>query len=303
MDEKLVMLKRYGGFRELSEEDLCQIADDCVQIQLKTEDILFQSGAPLDCLYFVVQGRLEWTIFDPQGNEKGRKYLTQGSQFGAIAAAQSKPVPINVVAVEPSTVLRLDYQKFLRYLAEMPQLLLNFIQDTGSAFKQTFQVDRLHVQPNVVMLTHESPATRPLTRQLIDRLQELGERPCLMTDDPPWESRTDIPQVLLVRNGDWLNDEDVRVQIAKWTANERVSIDVASTIERQRLMRGFQLADLVLACVNVENYASMFDKLRELESSEPQWRQKTNLSPTNRSSSRSVSRAVETEFADLGPAR
>lgn len=277
MDEKLVMLKRYGGLRELSEKELLQIADDCIQIQLKSGDVLYESGAPLDSLYFVVQGCLEWTIFDPQGKEVGRKHLTRGSQFGAVAAAQSKPVPINVVAMEPSTVLRLDYQRFLRYLAEIPQLLLNFIQDTGSAFKQTFNVDRLHTPPKVVMVTHESPATRPLTRRLINRLQELGEQPCLMTDDPSWESRVDIPQVLLVRNGDWLDDEAVRSQIAKWAAHERVFIDVSSTIERQRLRRGFELADLVLACVRVNNYQSMFDNLRDLESSEPQWRQKTNL--------------------------
>ena len=108
MDEKLILLKRYGGLRELSEKDLRQIADNCEQNQLESGDILYRSGAPLDCLYFVVQGCLEWTIFDAQGKETGRKHLTRGSQFGAIAAAQLKPVPINVVAIEPSTVLRLD---------------------------------------------------------------------------------------------------------------------------------------------------------------------------------------------------
>ena len=277
MDEKFVMLKRYGGMRGLSEQDLRRIADDCDQLELASGDLLHQSGDHLDFIYFVVQGRLEQTINDLHGNEVACKYLTRGTQFGAVVAAEAGPVPMTVVAVEPSTVLRLDYQKFLRYVADIPQLLLNLIQDIGTAFKQTFQIDRLHTRPNVVLVMHESPATRPLTHRLIDRLQELGERPCLLTDDPMWESRADIPQVLLVRDGRWMNDGDVRAQIAKWAAHERVFIDVLSTIERPRLVRGFQLADLVLVCARVNNYKPIMDKLRELESREPEWRQKTNL--------------------------
>jgi predicted acylesterase/phospholipase RssA/CRP-like cAMP-binding protein len=277
MDEKFVTLKRYGGMRGLSEQELRRIADDCDQLELASGDLLHQSGNHLDFIYFVVQGRLDHTINDLHGNEVARKYLTRGSQFGAVAAAEAGPVPITVVAVEPSIVLRLDYQKFLRYVAAIPQLLLNLIQDIGTAFKQTFQIDQLHTRPNVVLLTHESPATRPLTHRLIDRLQELGERPCLLTDDPSWASRADIPQVLLIRDGHWMDDGEVREQIAKWAAHERVFIDVSSTIERPRLVRGFQLADLVLVCVRVNNYKPIMDKLRELESREPEWRQKTNL--------------------------
>ena len=161
MDEKFVMLKRYGGMRGLSEQDLRRIADDCDQLELASGDLLHQSGDHLDFIYFVVQGRLEQTINDLHGNEVACKYLTRGTQFGAVVAAEAGPVPMTVVAVEPSTVLRLDYQKFLRYVADIPQLLLNLIQDIGTAFKQTFQIDRLHTRPNVVLVMHESPATRP----------------------------------------------------------------------------------------------------------------------------------------------
>ena len=98
----------------------------------------------------------------------------------------------------------------------------------------------------MVLVVHESPATRPLTRRLVDLLQQLGEHPRLLTDDPSWESRTDVPQVLLVRDGVWMDDESVRNQISKWASRERVFIDVAADIEQERLIRGVQLAEWVL---------------------------------------------------------
>ncbi len=277
MDEKFVMLKRYHGMRGLSDEEIGRIASDCQVVELKRGEWLHAAGQTLKYIYFVGRGRLEHDIQDLHGNLVVRKYLTRGAQFGAVVAAQMEPAPVTVVALEPSVVLQLDYQAFLRYVAEIPRLLLNFIQDVGSAFKQTFQIDRLQNQPNVVLMVHESPKTRPLTHRLIDRLQQLGERPCLLTDDPCWESRPDIPQVLLVRNGDWMDNSAVRDQVAKWAAQERVFIDVAADIEQDRLIRGVQLADLVLPCVRIPDYKSMLGRLRQLESLEHEWRQKIAL--------------------------
>jgi len=277
MDEKFVVLKRYPGMRSLTDEEIARIAEDCEIVELKTDQWLHQAGQPLEHVYFVGQGRLQQSIYDLRGNEVTRKYLTRGSQFGAIVAAQESTTPVSVVALEPSLVLRLDYQKLLDYLAEIPQLLLNFIQDVGSAFKETFRIDRLHAQPKVVLVTHESKTTRVLTRGLIDRLQELGEKPCLMTDDSSWESRTDIPQVMLVREGEWISDSDVRDQVAKWAAHERVFIDVAADIPRERLIRGIQLAELMLACARISEIQPTLDRLRELTSLEKQWRERIAL--------------------------
>jgi predicted acylesterase/phospholipase RssA len=213
---------------------------------------------------------------DPRGNVVQRKYLGRGSQFGAVAAAQEDPVPITVVAVEPSSVLRLEYDTFLEHVARIPRLLRNLLRDIGSAFKQTFSLDRIHAQSNVVMVVHRSPVSRPLTKRLIDRLQALGEHPCVLTDDPSWEARSDVPQLLLVQDGHWLGDETVRSKIAQWSAHERVFIDVAADLERDRLIRGIKLADRVLACIRPDDWQRLAQDLRELEAHEPEWRQKIN---------------------------
>ena len=276
MDEKPILLKRHGGFRGLTDEEIQQIATDCELLELATGDVLHRAGEDLKFLYLIVQGRFEQTMQDSRGTVIQKKYLGRESQFGAVAAAQADPVPMTVVAVEPSSVLRLDYDTFLQYVARIPKLLHNLLQDIGSAFKQTFSLDRIHTQSNIVMVTHVSPASRPLTVRLIDRLQALGEHPCVMTDDPSWEARTDVPHILLVQDGRWLDDDTVRSKIAEWSAHERVFIDVAADIDRDRLIRGIKLADRVLACIGPNDWERLAQDLRELEAHEPEWRQKIN---------------------------
>ena len=277
MDEKFIILKRYPGFRGLSDDVIRSIADECETVRLGKGEYLHRAGEVLNDQYFIGEGRLEHRIQDAHGNIVARKYLTRGSQFGAVSAGLTEPPPIDVQALEPCMVLRLDYEKWLDYVAENRKLLVNFIQDVGTAFKQTFRIDKLHTQPNVVLVMHPCPATRPLTHRIMDRLQALGERPCVLTDDPQWESRGDVPHLLLVRDGQWLSDDEVRKQIATWTAHERVFIDVASNMETARLVRGFLLADLVLACVQVIDFPAVVEKLTEVQSHEREWRQKTCL--------------------------
>ena len=146
MDEESILLKRHGGFRGLTDEQIRQIAADCELLELASGDVLHRASEHLKFLYLIVEGRFEQAIQDPRGNVVQRKYLGRGSQFGAVAAAQAVPVPVTVVAVEPSRVLRLEYDKFLEHVTRTPKLLHILLQDLGSAFKQTYSLDRIHIQ-------------------------------------------------------------------------------------------------------------------------------------------------------------
>ena len=277
MDRKFIILKRYPGLRGVDDDVIRQVADDCIEVSLAKGDFLHRAGEVLDHFYFIGEGRLEQTIFDLHGNIAGRRFLTRGAHFGAIAGADQKPVPTDCVALEPSVVLRMDYEKLLDYLSQHRQLLVNFIQDVGSAFKQSFRVDRQNVRPNIVLVLHNSPATRAVTHRLIDRLQELGERPCVLTDDPAWQTRDDVPQVLMVQDGQWMEIVQVREKVAGWAAHERVFIDLSTSNDLARLVRMCQLAEFILAALSTTDYQETLDRLTELQTEEPEWREKTAI--------------------------
>ncbi len=277
MDRKFVLLRRHGCMDGLTDEEVSKIADDCEMIEVETNGVLHQAGDVLDSLYLIVQGRLKQSVQDPRGNEVLQNFLVRGTQFGGLAAAQLEPVHISVVAVEPSTVIKLDYKTFLDHTVANPKLLVNFIKLIGTMLKQTLRIDRVHRQPNVVMIIHGTSDSRELTTRVIDRLKELGEKPYVMTDDPKWKSRTDVTHLLMVEDGRWIEDEDARRQIVKWSAKERVFMELASNVDQERLIRGFQLADLVLVCIQPENWEATAKRLRELIATEPKWREKIGL--------------------------
>ena len=86
-----------------------------------------------------------------------------------------------------------------------------------------------------------------------------------------------MPHLLLVTDGQWLDEATVRSKIAEWSAHERVFIDVAADVERERLIRGVRLADLVLSCIRPDDWTRLARELTEMETREPEWRQKINV--------------------------
>ena len=55
MDEKSILLKRHRGFRELTDEEIQQIAADCDLLELETGHVLHRAGEHLKVLYLVVE--------------------------------------------------------------------------------------------------------------------------------------------------------------------------------------------------------------------------------------------------------
>ena len=77
-----------------------------------------------------------WGIHDMHGKELNREFMTRGEQVGMLTAAQIRPVPINVVATEPSDVLKIDYRKTLELGAKFPRFQLNLLRLVGDAVRK-----------------------------------------------------------------------------------------------------------------------------------------------------------------------
>ncbi|MGI9515542.1 MAG: patatin-like phospholipase family protein [Pirellulaceae bacterium] len=277
MDRTFIFLKRHRFTNGLSDDEISSIAKEAETIEVPTGEYLHRAGDRVDSLFLIVQGRLSRSTTDHHGHEQFQGVIRRGSQFGGLAAAQPESIPVSVVALETSTALRLDYPKFLALAVTVPRLLINFIQMIGTEIKQAIRIDRLHQQPSVITIIHDTPASRPLTTRLINRLQELGETPSLMTDDPAWQARSDVPQLLMINEGRWMDRDEARSQIAQWAADERVFIEATANQDLDRLIEGIQVADYVLVCIRPDSWREVVGRLRTLLDREPRWKEKINL--------------------------
>ena len=106
-NDKILLFKSHECSRGLSEEVLQEIAEATELVQLDSGEFLHHANQPITSVYFVVHGRLKQAIVDLHGNTVLNRFLTRGSQFGALGAAQADPVPVDVIALEPSACSRL----------------------------------------------------------------------------------------------------------------------------------------------------------------------------------------------------
>ncbi len=192
-EENFIQFKRHPCSNGLSDDEIMSISRATELVHVEPGQYVHRANESLTSVYLVVQGRLRATLQDSDGSETEMRSLTRGTQFGILIGARIEPIPINLIANEPSTLLRLDYQKMLEFAGMFPPFQLNLFRLVGDDVKRQLSIDRLHEQPQVVTVVHQSSLSRRLTPTLLCRLQELGEKPCVGTDDPAWQPMEDVP--------------------------------------------------------------------------------------------------------------
>ena len=76
----------------------------------------------LTTVSFVLHGRLKAVRVDHRGVESLFRMIERGDQYGMMVGALAEPVPIRVIALEPTTVLSLDYEQAMELTLRHPDL-------------------------------------------------------------------------------------------------------------------------------------------------------------------------------------
>jgi NTE family protein len=275
--DKLLLLKSHECSRGLSDEALQEIADAAELVQFDSGQYLHHANQAVESVYLVVHGRLKQSVVDMHGNVLLQRFLTRGSQYGALAAAQADPVPVDVIAVEPSAVLKLDSETTLRFSRQHEIFGLNLTRSISNMVSQVLMSDRQPKRPPFVAVFHGSVASRSLTRRLLQRLLELGESPCLMTDQVDWEPMEGVSYRALIENGQFLPREDIRRQINQWSESGRIFLDVEASLDPVNASLMVEFSQQVIWCTSREEVESSVYRLSAIEARVPGWREKINL--------------------------
>lgn len=119
---------------------------------------------------------------DARGAETLFRMIDRGEQYGMMIGALAEPVPIRVVALEPTTVLELDYERAMDLTARHPDLRRLWLKTFAGSLRTHFFGTTGRRAPMLLALVHESPATRAAAGRLVDRLRELGEQLAVFGD-------------------------------------------------------------------------------------------------------------------------
>ncbi len=276
-EDKFLLLKRHVCSDGLDDEVVREISEHCDLVQCEPGDYFHRPDQKFTSVYLLIFGRVKASITDFRGNVMVQRHQSAGAQFGALACALNEPAPMELVAEEPTTMLRLDYQTALQLTGKHEQFRQNFSKLIANSVMDVIMKDRRQLKPRAVAIIHQSSATRSLTRRIILRLRELGEQPCLLSDQTEWARSDEIPYFCLLKNGEYVPIPEIQQQIKDWTDSKRMFLDLNAAVDFDRRYRAAEVCEKVLWCVTMENWRDSIPHLKALVDRVPAWREKINI--------------------------
>lgn len=272
-DQTLSFLRMHECSRGLSDEAIAEIASHAEIVRCQTGEYLHRAFNPVSSIYLVVQGRLRQSMVDTRGNVFLCREITRGHYFGLLAAAQDEPVPVDVVAEEPSTLLKLDYLEARELARKHEKFGSNLVAMISDTVRELITPKKSARRPSVVAVIHQTPATRPLTPRLVARLVELGESPGVLSDITTWEGANDVSHHPLTDHEGPLSEEDIHQRLAHWSDSRRVLIDVDAAIDRETIRHLLEICDKVFWCVRPGDWPAAAERLNAVDVQSAGWRQ------------------------------
>ncbi len=256
---------------------LQDIADHAELVRYEPGEVVHRAEDVLTSVYFIVQGRLKCTAYNLNGQPFLEKIYSRGEQFGGLGAALAEPLPIHVTAHSPAVLLCFEYQTSLQLTLAYPTFRKNVARLVARSVGQVVFGDRIRKKSSLVTFCHESPATRPLTIQVIRRLQELGENVCLVTDDLSMPELAGVRCHRLVEQQRKLSYQQMRDLVSQWSDADRVFFDLRSGNADFNPHDVLLLCEQVFWCIRPDDWQQAAQGLRQIQEITPVWREKIGV--------------------------
>src|SRR5688572_29099646 len=93
----------------LEDAAIYEIAAAAEVIHCETGQVLCHPDEVVTSLFLVIHGRVSLELMDVNGRVVVHRVQGRGGQVGGIAAILAEPQPFRCTAVEPSTLLKFEY--------------------------------------------------------------------------------------------------------------------------------------------------------------------------------------------------
>jgi predicted acylesterase/phospholipase RssA/CRP-like cAMP-binding protein len=276
-DDVTALLKVHAYFRNVSDETLAEVVRCARVTHHQAGEVVHEANVLLTTVGFVLRGRLKAVRVDTHGAESLFRMIERGEQFGMMIGAVSEPVPVRVVALEPTTILGLDYEQAIDLTFRYPELRRLWLTSFAGNLRTHFFGVTTRRAPTVLALVHESPATRRTADRLIERLREVGENLALFIDADDRREHSGVRVRPLRVDGRELEIEEIRRQVGEWQDADRIIFDLHSYLTPERAGRLLEVADRAVYFVPVREAETAVRRLRALDVAARGWRDKLRV--------------------------
>jgi predicted acylesterase/phospholipase RssA/CRP-like cAMP-binding protein len=277
-DDVSPLLRVHEYFRGASDEALAEVVRLGRVAHHPAGSVVHEPDAVPTTVGFVLRGRLKAVRIDARGTESFFRMIERGEQYGMMAGALAEPLPVRVVALEPTTVLGLDYEQAMELTLRYADLRRLWLRTYAASLRKHYFGPAPRRAPMMLALVHESPATRRAAERLVDRLRELGETLAVFSDSEQWRDLPGVRHRHLHVDGHMLESDEIRRQATEWQDANRIVFDVQADLTppawTEQLMR---LVDRAVYFVRTAESDAAVRHLRALDVPARGWRDKLSI--------------------------
>ena len=121
--EKVMILKKTSLFVETPDDALVDVAQALEEIACPAGQVVFQKGEPGDSMYLIASGKVR--VFD---GSRTFNYLQEGEVFGEMAVLDPEPRSASVVAVDDTTLFKIDQLQLYELIESRLEVAHGIIQ-------------------------------------------------------------------------------------------------------------------------------------------------------------------------------
>ena len=276
-DDIIPLLKVHEYFQGVSNETLQEVVRHARVAHHPAGSVVHEADVVLTTVGFVLRGRLKAVRVNTRGTESLFRMIERGEQFGLLVGALGEPVPVRVVALEPTTVLSLDYEQAMELSFARPDLRRLWLKTYAASLRKQFFGAAPKQSPMMLALIHDSSATRQVAERLIQRLQDIGERLAVFSDSEQWRGVPNVRFRPLRADGRDLTTEEIREQVANWQDSNRIVFDVHSYLTPERASRLMELVDRAILFAPAGAADAAIRRLQAIDVSAHGWRDKISI--------------------------
>ena len=123
MNQKIIdIMKALPLFAGLEKNELEMLAQKCAFPHFQRGELLFSAGYPATDVYIILTGSVKLVRAHPDGKERIVHLLLRGEMFGAPVAMQGGYYPVNAIALEQSTIMKIVTTNFQELFLKHPKV-------------------------------------------------------------------------------------------------------------------------------------------------------------------------------------
>jgi CRP/FNR family transcriptional regulator len=125
-------------FRNLSNEELKELAPYLTTMSFKKKDDIFAEGDPPEWFYIIAKGKVKITKLSHEGKEIILEIISPYDIFGGVAVLRNFPYPANAIAMEDSEVVKISRKNLMRLVDRFPNLMHCIALKLGDRMKSSY---------------------------------------------------------------------------------------------------------------------------------------------------------------------